>query len=182
MSTSGKRRRSGTHGRAFDSVVGVFILLLLLPLGIIAAPFLIIYYGIIEPCRRWCFRRRYAGRMVLVWTSRRGWHDFMVNNVLPMLPKGTITVCQRKTRPPVLSEAGFPVRHLRLGSLSRPYLVAIDSHRYSTILLNSKLGQLKDCAARQPEVQRLVARILEDAVHTATEGPRKHFGGIPAGS
>lgn len=177
MSKPNTSRQESALGNVLQVAVAVFLVLVSIPFALV---YLVVANRILEPWRRRRFRRRYAGRVVLVWTSRRGWHDFVVNNVLPVLPQGAMTIYQRKARPAVPSEDGFPIRYVCEKPLSRPYLVSIAPRGCFAILLNPELGQLKGHAARDPEVQRQVARILERAVQAASAGQKRYYGGSSA--
>ena len=98
------------------------------------------------------FRRRFKGKHVLVCSTRHGWHDFIVNNVAPVLPEGSTVEWNRH----------FAVlRVLRMrGKL--PLLMHV-GRRIRGVSLNERLLPLRGNAKRDAETQRRVAEIVAAA-------------------
>lgn len=111
--------------------------------------------------RRYC--RKNDGRCFLVWTSRRGWHDFTVNNVLPALPESVSSVrTGMRAHPP-------PVRLMQLlwrhkVRLARPYLLRVRRTGIVGLPLNGPLGALKACGKKDEKVRSLVRHVILEAM------------------
>ena len=69
-------------------LVALFILAAL-PLLIVFGVPILAFWGIYAWVTLWAFRRREAGRVYLVCTARRNWHDLLVNHIIPALPEGS---------------------------------------------------------------------------------------------
>lgn len=123
------------------------------------------------------FRLRHAGRWYLVASRSRGWHEFIVNNVLPALPDHTSCVWVRPVRgqaatwrkPDVLCMLGR-----RSVNLSKPYLVIVRRNRCVIVPLHDWLIGLKGRRRKDAAVQRAVAGILANVV--ADVGYRRNAG------
>lgn len=125
----------------------------------------------------WRFRRKHAGRAFLIWTRCRGWREFTVNNLFPVLPDGVVGV-----------EAGFGVtlcredrRLAKACALSgccrdaRPFVVRVAADGLLVVPLNGVLQELKRCGRRSAEVQRQTAEAINrvwDSVPHSRAGVR----------
>ena len=95
------KREMGIGTRILLAPVGLLLLLLFLVFGlpvmaVIAAKDALSFRA---------FRRREAGNVYFICTSRRGWHDLLKNNVIPVLPDRFRVVWTRRaggTHPPDL--------------------------------------------------------------------------------
>ena len=107
-------------------------------------------------------RRLLAGQTILVWSSRHDWHNFIVNNVLPVLPRN-VRPFRRRSR----VRTPKPEQGLRdlLGAYqrARPYLARIGRSEVSIQPLNYALLPYKGHAGRTMEVQAVVAKIVRHA-------------------
>jgi hypothetical protein len=134
------------------------------------SPFLVLVSLIFVPVitalavRDWWRRRKFrlgnAGRYFLVCTTRRGWHEFIRNNVEPVLPSST-TLCwagriyrDRRSTEVVQAVSSLVRRH------SRPYLIAVSRSGIEALALHEKLLPLKQHAKKSVETQVQVAEIM----------------------
>jgi hypothetical protein len=105
------------------------------------------------------FRRQYGGKYVLVCTARHGWHDFIANNVVPVLPENAAVQWTRAGRGPSLVLVAVRVARVS-GKL--PLLVHVGK-RIRSVSLNEQLLPLRSMAKRDAETQRRVAAIVAAA-------------------
>jgi hypothetical protein len=99
------------------------------------------------------FRRREAGRVYLVCTPRRNWHDFIRNNVIPIVPdhyRVVWSMSQRGGSPSVL--LGEFMRGHNFG-IPKPYLVLVTPRGLVHRSLNATLAALKQHQERSERVQ-----------------------------
>lgn len=137
----------------------VLVLLVLTPVSLIGGAGVFFWLREAEERRRFVQQNRH--RAFLLWDTRSGWHDFIVNNVLPSLPPD-VTPCPRS-------------RKLRLSSghhrelwrfvgwrawRSLPSLVVTDDDGLRVTSLHRPLARLSSCRKRDERVRRLVERRL----------------------
>ena len=110
------------------------------------------------------FRRQFRGRYILVSTTRDGWHDFIVNNVVPVLPEGSAVEWTRSRHVwrPVLAA----LRALHVQD-ERPLLVYVGK-RVRGVSLKENLLPLRANVKKDPETQRRVAEIVAAAQRVIT--------------
>ena len=140
-------------------ILGAGFLLLLLPFLVVAIPVLLC----IDWGRKRLFLTHYAGQSFLVAGWRRGWREFVANNVEPAMPSG-MTCLWDRTQPDRSSAQWFLDHRIkRPAGLRRPYLVAISRTERSLrfVPLHDVLLPLKPQAKRSVETQRQVAEVLE---------------------
>jgi hypothetical protein len=108
------------------------------------------------------FCLRNAGSWLLVCSARRGWREFIDNNVHPVLPADVAIVWF--TRRPRENRSA---RHcaLRRSSIitQRPYLAWITWSGIKTLSLDDQLRPLKRSRLTRRELQRLAGQQLRDA-------------------
>jgi hypothetical protein len=109
--------------------------------------------------RRWSFVRRHRGRWLVVGTRRRGWRDFLVNNVAPALAHVDLVWADAGHTPEVVRLLRAYRFHPR-----RPYLVVVGDWRLDVYSLHDRLLPLKCDAKRSAVTQRAVANLIEAAV------------------
>ena len=106
------------------------------------------------------FRRREAGHVYLICTSRRNWHDFLKNNVIPVLPDNFRVVWHKSVRdgehPAVL---GHVDRSGILG-VPKPYLVAVTRRALVHKSLNRVLQEFKAHPKKSEETRRACGQII----------------------
>ena len=159
-----------TPGRRF---VRIAIIALMIPVVIVGALFFLVMSLVAFPVaclhRRRLWRRFYRehnGAALFVWGSRHGWHDFVVNNVLPVLP-GQARSCHEVRR----SEDDWKVllkalREKQNRAEARPYLALVGRNEVEFVSLNGPLRLMKQHARRDPSVQRHVGQLIGDVIRT----------------
>ena len=112
------------------------------------------------------FRRREKGTVYLICTSKRGWHDFLKNNIIPVLPDNFQVIWHKQgcvrgrdgKRHPLFTHLAAS----HICGLSKPYLVFVTPKALIPKSINGAFTGLKSKAARSSEVQALCAKkILE---------------------
>lgn len=147
--------------------LGVLIVALVVVLAPLWLPE-VLWLEIRESRRARRFVREHRGRTLLVWHSRRGWHDFCVNQLLQALPPGVEAV--RDPSPRVEAQAGIrrvAEHKAGLHQFKRPYLLHFSPSGPVMISLNEALQPLKPYGAVNPEVRRRVSTIVADALEKA---------------
>ena len=106
------------------------------------------------------FRRSHEGRHFLVCTTRRGWNDFIRNNVGPVLPS-SITIClmARKSLDP-LSRDVLRAMSTSVRWYARPYLIRVKRLGIAVVPLHEILLPFKQHAKKSLEIQAQVAEII----------------------
>ncbi len=116
----------------------------------------------------WRYRRRNANKLVLVCSSKHNWHDFLVNNLIPILPDECEVVWQRSERDgdrrPILN-------HLVNAHINspKPYLIRVTRERFLHQPLNAKLQELK----AHPEISEATRKTCSEIVDRAIEKLQK---------
>jgi len=148
-------------------VAGLLIVGLVFLLGfgvalLIGGPILLV----VDYVRKQRFLRRHAGQSFLIVCRRRGWRDFIVNNVVPALPAGASCIWDDSGEPS--SDVLVFIRRRtrrRTRGLRRPYLVTISSNRrLEVIAMHDRLLRLKSQRQRSVETQRAVANIVATVI------------------
>lgn len=109
------------------------------------------------------FRRREAGTFYLVCASRRGWHDFLRNNLIPVLPDDTQAVWCGRARGG--RRRAFFSHLARSGILGvpKPYLVAVTRRTLMHKSLNGALQELKARPKVSEHTRESCAGIIAEA-------------------
>jgi hypothetical protein len=128
------------------------------------------------------FTRRRNGCVYLVCTSRRGWYDFLRNNVAPVLPEHVTCVWPGLAATQV-ERTALNVFELRgIANIPKPYFVKVVRRGdYPTLSLNGRLQDLKPRAAVSDEVRdscrsRIKAALLELEHSDSAAGALKEGG------
>ena len=144
-------------------LVALFILAAL-PLLIVFGVPILAFWGIYAWVTLWAFRRREAGRVYLVCTARRNWHDLLVNHIIPALPEGSRVVWRKASRGGdywklrrIVDRAWLDVRPL-------PYLLVVTRRKLRGRSLNESLQPFKDHPAKTDETRRACEAIIVTTV------------------
>ncbi len=110
------------------------------------------------------FRRREAGHVFLICASRRGWYDFLKNNVIPVLPDNVRVVWVK-----LAQDARYPdlLGHLsrsRIFGVSKPYIVAVTPRAFVHKSLNAELQNLKGHPKKSEQTQQECLEIINRAL------------------
>jgi hypothetical protein len=148
-------------------IVLVGVVILISPL---AVPVLLL----LDRMRRTRFLVQHSGESLLVVSRRRGWRDFIINNVEPALPPRARCVWLDSEAPS--SEAMTFIRRLmtRRAGLRRPYLIVIPEGRprMRFVPLHDALLPLKSTAKVSAETRRQVAAAIEAEMGRAARQSR----------
>jgi len=106
------------------------------------------------------FRRREAGHFYLVCTSRRGWHDFLKNNVIPILPENFRVVWAASAREGLYPDVLRHFARSRNFTVSKPYLVAVTPRALIHKELNAVMQELKIHPKKSEDVQLACLAII----------------------
>ena len=125
--------------------------------GLLISPILMVRTAVIR--RR--FRRRFAGRIIFYYTPKRGYRDFIHNNVLPVLPEDVISVQMgRQVHDDLHHPARYLPRAFRIARISRPFFVLIGRYKPVVLSANLILAPLKRSAAASVETQHKIREQL----------------------
>lgn len=138
---------------------------------ILLSPLILVLLSIALPIIAYCsvrdavslrlFQRREDGNFYLVCTPRRGWHDYVRNNVVPILPPNVCVVWYRPSRglvpPPIISH----VEHSKILGLSKPYLVRVGRSKIRAESLNLDLQEMKRHPATDNRVRIQSASVIQ---------------------
>ncbi len=106
------------------------------------------------------FRRREAGHVYLVCTSRRNWHHFLKNNLIPVLPGNFRVIWHEPERD---GQCPKTLEHFARSSIldiPKPYLVAVTSRTLLHRSLNEVLQGLKAHAKKSEETRQQCVQII----------------------
>lgn len=108
------------------------------------------------------FRHNNAGRSFLICSSRRNWHDFLQNNLIPILPDNFLVVWVGKTGKKNYPKPPKAFRYLPvLGKY--PILVVVTRDRLKYQSLHDRLYHSKMSPKKSEETRRTLAAIIADA-------------------
>ncbi len=161
---SGKSIRSFARSTAAFGVIVPIALIVVaayLSLALLTAPVWVPYLV----GRRLYEHATHRGRVFLVATRRRGWFEFVTNNVIPVLPPGIEVVWQEHANPQHKVKTPRIDRLVRVAGVSKPYLVVVKLWRNRLIPLHRELEPLqRQARGRDPEVQAAVAAIVDQCL------------------
>jgi hypothetical protein len=157
-------------------VFGALLLGLLVvgPLGLLGAASLAAILRDREERRLFIGARRH--RAYLLWSTRDGWHEFMQNNVVPVLPAG-IEPCPR-TRRGFARGADREVWRWTRFAHRTPCLVIIEGERVHTVPLRRALEPLSGQARKDARTQAVVRERLAPLLAQAPARPERASGGL----
>ncbi|MGE0481433.1 MAG: hypothetical protein AB7Q17_13275 [Phycisphaerae bacterium] len=112
------------------------------------------------------FRRRHRGRVLLVWSSRAGWHDVMRNNVLPAAPPDLVAIHEPSSGFGHAPDSIPISARWTLDGTRRPFLAYFDGRKLRAVSLNRRLQPHK-LARRDLPTQRAIGEVLADAMRAA---------------
>lgn len=159
----------------------VLVLLVLAPASLIGGAGVVYWARDREERRR--FLRRHRHEAFLLWDTRSGWHDFIVNNVLPSLP-AEVQPCPLSRKARTYTSGRHAARAEQARQLWRlvgwrvlratPSLVVTSDESLRVTSLHTALAQLSSCKKRDARVRSLV----EDRLRfTRAKLPGRHARG-----
>lgn len=141
----------------------VIVLLVLAPASLIGGAGVIFAWR--EACERRRFIQRHRHQAYLLWDTRSGWHDFIVNNVLPLLPPD-VEPCPRSRKLRLHKSPNWQLwrfvgwRAWR----SLPSLVVMGDETLTVTSLYAPLAELSSCRKRSDEVRGVVEQRLSSVL------------------
>ena len=137
---------------------------------VVAIPFILVLFLLVLPVMAFVllrdaialrvYRHRNHGAIFLICTSRRGWYDYLRNNLIPILPANVRVVWQANRRDGKVDPIITNLWRSRIFGVPRPYLVAVHKRRISAVSLNGCLQDLKARPARSPQAQEMSRHVL----------------------
>ena len=146
--------------RIKKTIVWVAVAPLVLLFGILLLPIILVMETKGALSLR-AFRRREAGYVYLICTSRRNWHDFLKNNVIPTLPDNFRLVWRKSGRGGEYPNLVAHLARSRVFGVSKPYMVVVTRRALLHQSLNGPLQQLKPHAKRSDDVSKACADIIK---------------------
>jgi hypothetical protein len=108
------------------------------------------------------FRRRESGCVYLICASKRNWHDFLKNNVIPFLPDNVRVVWQKSVRGVKRPHIFAHLNRSGIGSLPKPYLVVVTPRALLHRSLNAPLQPLKVRPKKSSDIGEKCAQIIKE--------------------
>lgn len=116
-----------------------------------------------DRCAEWWFRVRHSGTTFVICSRRDGWHEFLVNNLVPIVPERT-TVMWFESASRNVAARSFPRSCQRaLAKAGRPTLLTVVHGGIRVVPLHDELTPWKGYVARDAQVQARVCEILRAA-------------------
>ena len=106
------------------------------------------------------FCRRERGHVYLICTSKRNWHDFLKNNVIPGLPENFRVVWHKAGRGGQCSDLLAHLARSRVFGVSKPYMVVVTARALLHRSLNVPLQELKAQPKRSDAARKACAEII----------------------
>lgn len=152
------------------------------PLVLAAIPFVLVLFIVVGiPALIICetkaavslrvFRRREAGHVFLICTSRRGWHDFLRNNIIPVLPENFRVVWTKSARDGQFPNVLGHFARSRIFGVSKPYIVAVTPRALVHKSLNAVLQELKAHPKKSEDTQRACLEIINREIRELRTSP-----------
>jgi hypothetical protein len=120
--------------------------------GLIALPFIFVFEIRAAIALR-VFRRKEAGHVFLVCTSKRSWHDFLKNNVIPTLPESFRVVWVKSVRDARYPDLLGHFSRSRIFGISKPYMVFVTRKKLYCRSFNAVLQELKASPKKSKDTQ-----------------------------
>ncbi len=112
------------------------------------------------------FRKKRAGSFYLLCSRRRGWFDFIRNNVEPVLPLNVHLIWHGKFHGPEAD--GDVCRLLALSDVygvSKPVLIAVQTNRVEVRSLHAEFVPFKTTVGKDEGIARQCGQIIESAIN-----------------
>jgi len=145
--------------------VGIALVVLAVPFIIVLVIVALPFVGIAGLCTRVVlrkFRRKNDGVVFLICTSRRGWHDYLKNNLLPVAPSELRVIWEKHGREGPQEPIIINMQRSRIYNTTRPYLVVVREQGIRVVSLNGPLQEFKKTPKRSEQTQQLSRAILLD--------------------
>jgi hypothetical protein len=127
------------------------------------------------------FRDKNSGYIYLICTRRRGWYDFLNNNVIPVLPDNFKIAWHQRgrdtTRIPIIRDPIFEnIARAKIFGIEKPYLVIVEKKSFQVLSLNKTFQEIKKVQDKSKETQSKALEIIRSSIksisnQTATYNP-----------
>lgn len=155
-------------------VVAILALIAAIPMSIVAAVLSLPIIAVMETkgvISMRIFRRREAGHVFLICTSKRNWHDFLRNNLIPVLPDNFRVVWQKSKRKGKYPDVIAHLARARILGVSKPYMVAVTPRAFRHKSLNPVLQELKTHPKKSEDAQRACFEIINQELNKLRTTP-----------
>lgn len=151
--------------RIVGALLRAAILILVLPLIILLGIPLVLFSETKAAISMHVFRRREQGHVYLICTSKRGWHDFLKNNVIPAVPGDVRVVWQEARRNDEYPRIFAYLARSRVFGVPKPYLVRITARNPIYKSLNPAFRHLKARPRKSRETRQACAELIEQTLN-----------------
>lgn len=151
--------------RIVGALLWAAILILVLPLIVLLGIPLVLFCETKAAISMRVFHRREQGHVYLICTSKRGWHDFLKNNVIPVVPGNVRVVWQEAGRNDEYPRIFAYLARSRVFGVSKPYLVRITARNPVCKSLNPAFRQFKARPRKSPETRQACVEIIEQTLN-----------------
>ncbi len=130
--------------RKIASIIAWTLLIIVaVPVLIVVGIPALIFFQLKAAIRFRFFQNREAGSVFLICTARRNWYDFLLNNVIPVLPDNVQIIWQKSAYRDGRPELFKHLYRSHIVGVLRPYLVAVSPAKLSCKSLNTALQEHK---------------------------------------
>lgn len=114
-------------------------------------------FQIYEKIRLKIFLSKNNGFSFFIWSSNRGWHDLVVNNVISVLPENVKAINDDNNFD---CEVLKNLTRSNIFSVSRPYIASVVNKKIVTSSLNEELFEFKVNSKKSFNIQNKVQVLL----------------------
>ena len=127
-------------------IKSILLAILVIPLIIMAVvvslPFILLM-RIDELIKLRIFRKHEEGNVYLICTSKRNWHEFLNNNVIPVLPDNFRVIWAKPYRDGKQKKIITHLKNSKIYGVAKPYIVVVTPKALLHESLNIKFQHLK---------------------------------------
>ena len=118
------------------------------------------------------FRKKEAGSLYLICTPRRGWYDYLQNNVFPVLPcRVTRVVWHRPSRGKKIPRIVLQLQRSQIAFPRLPYLVAVFRNQMKAVSIHNDLLTMKQHPKRSEHIKSQSRGIVERRIEALLKNP-----------
>ena len=128
---------------------------------------LIVFFSLKENIFLRRFRKRNAGCVYLICTRKKGWYNFLNNNVIPVLPDNFKTVWLHAERESKIEYILKCVGSTKMFCIEKPYMVIVRKDCFDIISLNKVFQGIKQIQKKDKKAQSKALKIINDNVKSS---------------
>jgi hypothetical protein len=151
-----KRNNTSFLKNVICLIIGIPIILLFLPV----LPFIILK----DKISLIRFRNKNDGNIYLICTRRRGWYDFLNNNVISVLPGNFRTAWHHRARDSKRDPIFENIARAKIFGIEKPYLVIVKNNSFQVISLNKTFQEIKKVQEKSKETQSKALEIIRNNI------------------